>query len=265
MKTTAPVSPPIPRPLWLAGGVPEQEHNKVSNITTSSPPHILVVDDDTRLRGLLQRFLSENGFMVSQAADASEARQALLSLEFDLLIVDVMMPGEDGMSLTRSLRETRDVPILMLTAMGETDDRITGLEAGADDYLTKPFEPRELLLRITAILRRAHRPGDNALGEAGMEILSLGNCVYDARRDELLCGEELVRLTPAEASLLRELAQRPGEIFSRESLAAATGAARNLRTVDVQVTRLRKKIESDLRLPRYLQTVRGKGYMLMPD
>jgi two-component system phosphate regulon response regulator OmpR len=233
-------------------------------MSTPTPAHILVVDDDTRLRGLLQRFLAENGFMVSQAADAAEARQALASLEFDLLIVDVMMPGEDGMSLTRSLRETKDVPILILTAMGEADDRITGLETGADDYLTKPFEPRELLLRINAILRRARRP-DAAEGETGRESLNLGACVYDMRRDELVCDGAPVRLTPAEASLLRELARRPGEILSREDLAAATGAARNLRTVDVQVTRLRKKIESDLRLPRYLQTVRGKGYMLMPD
>ncbi len=232
-------------------------------MTGQTPSHILVVDDDTRLRGLLQRFLTENGFMVSQAADAAEARQALLSLEFDLLIVDVMMPGEDGMSLTRSLRETKDVPILILTAMGEADDRITGLETGADDYLTKPFEPRELLLRINAILRRARRPDGGAA--AGLEVLNLGACVYDMRRDELVCGGEPVRLTPAEAALLRELARRPGEILSREDLATATGAARNLRTVDVQVTRLRKKIESDLRLPRYLQTVRGKGYMLMPD
>ncbi len=234
-------------------------------MTSPTPPHILVVDDDTRLRGLLQRFLTENGFMVSQAADAGEARQALLSLEFDLLIVDVMMPGEDGMSLTRSLRETKDVPILMLTAMGEADDRITGLETGADDYLTKPFEPRELLLRINAILRRARRPDADAAGTAGMELLNLGACVYDMRRDELICDTQPVRLTPAEAALLRELARHPGEILSREDLATATGAARNLRTVDVQVTRLRKKIESDLRLPRYLQTVRGKGYMLKPD
>ncbi len=234
-------------------------------MTIPTPPHILVVDDDTRLRGLLQRFLTENGFMVSQAADAAEARQALVSLEFDLLIVDVMMPGEDGMSLTRGLRETKDVPILMLTAMGEADDRITGLETGADDYLTKPFEPRELLLRINAILRRARRPDAGAEAGSGVEVLNLGACVYDMRRDELICNAEPVRLTPAEAALLRELARRPGEILSREDLAAATGAARNLRTVDVQVTRLRKKIESDLRLPRYLQTVRGKGYMLMPD
>ena len=234
-------------------------------MTSPTPPHILIVDDDTRLRGLLQRFLTENGFMVSQAADAGEARQALLSLEFDLLIVDVMMPGEDGMSLTRSLRETKDVPILILTAMGEADDRITGLETGADDYLAKPFEPRELLLRINAILRRARRPDADAAGTAGMELLNLGACVYDMRRDELICDTQPVRLTPAEAALLRELARHPGEILSREDLATATSAARNLRTVDVQVTRLRKKIESDLRLPRYLQTVRGKGYMLMPD
>jgi two-component system phosphate regulon response regulator OmpR len=232
---------------------------------TSMPPHILVVDDDTRLRGLLQRFLTENDFIVTQASDAAEARQALAALEFDLLIVDVMMPGEDGMSLTKSLRENNQVPILMLTAMGETEDRISGLEHGVDDYLTKPFDPRELLLRINAILRRAQHVATPIDDDIGQEILNFGTCAYDARRDELLCNGDPVRLTPAEAALLRELAQHPGEILSREDLAAATGVSRNLRTVDVQVTRLRKKIESDLRLPRYLQTVRGKGYMLMPD
>jgi len=176
-----------------------------------------------------------------------------------------MMPGEDGMSLAKSLREEKNVPILMLTAMGETEDRISGLEAGVDDYLTKPFDPRELLLRINAILRRANQPGTGNVDDGAQEILNFGSCVYDMKRDELLCNDDPVRLTPAEAALLRELAQHPGEILSREDLATATGVSRNLRTVDVQVTRLRKKIESDLRLPRYLQTVRGKGYMLMPD
>ncbi len=232
---------------------------------SNSPAHILVVDDDTRLRGLLQRFLTDNGFLVSQAADAAEARRALESLEFDLLIVDVMMPGEDGMSLTRSLRESKDVPVLMLTAMADAEDRINGLETGADDYLSKPFDPRELLLRINAILRRARRAESVQPNFATVEVLNLGTCTYDMRRDALLKGEEAVRLTPAEAALLKELARHPGEILSREELAAATGVSRNLRTVDVQVTRLRKKIESDLRLPRYLQTVRGKGYMLMPE
>ena len=230
-----------------------------------TPNHILVVDDDTRLRGLLQRFLADNGFIVSQAADAAEARQALLSLEFDLLIVDVMMPGEDGMSLTRSLRETKDVPVLMLTAMGEAEDRIGGLSSGADDYLAKPFDPRELLLRINAILRRTRRPEAAAETAEALETLNLGACVYDVKRELLIRDDEAVRLTPAGAALLKELARHPGEILSRDELAAATGVSRNLRTVDVQVTRLRKKIESDLRLPRYLQTVRGKGYMLMPE
>lgn len=231
----------------------------------NSPAHILVVDDDTRLRGLLQRFLTDNGFLVSQAADAAEARRALDSFEFDLLVVDVMMPGEDGMSLTRSLRETKDVPVLMLTAMAEAEDRINGLETGADDYLSKPFDPRELLLRVNAILRRARRSDSGQPSFSAVEALNLGACVYDMRREALLKGEDPVRLTPAEAALLKELARHPGEILSREELAAATGVSRNLRTVDVQVTRLRKKIESDLRLPRYLQTVRGKGYMLMPE
>lgn len=223
-------------------------------------PHILVVDDDKRLRELLRKYLSDNGYLVSVAADAAEARQQLAAMAFDLLVLDVMMPGEDGLSLTRDLRRTLRVPILLLTAMGEVEDRIRGLESGADDYLAKPFDPRELLLRVASILRRA--PSEEPAAAA---VLGLGDFSWDMGRDELCRLGEPVHLTTAERELLAILAEAAGQTVSRDDLAARTGNAANPRTVDVQVTRLRKKIEDDSRLPRYLQTVRGQGYMLRPD
>jgi two-component system, OmpR family, phosphate regulon response regulator OmpR len=229
---------------------------------SAAPPHILVVDDDGRLRDLLRRFLTENGFRVSTAADAAEARAKLESLAFDLLVLDVMMPGESGLDLTQDLRRTGVVPILLLTAMAETEDRINGLERGADDYLSKPFEPRELLLRIRTILRRIN--GASPARAAGAPVL-LGGLLFDAERLELRGPDRTVRLTEAEAALLRALAQNPGATLSRDDLAQRLDLTGNPRTVDVQVTRLRRKIEPDPRFPRYLQTVRGKGYALLPD
>jgi two-component system phosphate regulon response regulator OmpR len=223
--------------------------------------HILVVDDDTRLRGLLRKYLADNGYLVAVAEDAAEARAKLAALAFDLIVLDVMMPGEDGISLTRDVRRTCGVPILLLTAMGETQDRIAGLEAGADDYLTKPFEPRELLLRIASILRRAPKPGP----EPAVRPLALGLFVWDPARAELRQGDEPVHLTTAERELMTILADAAGQVVERDDLAARTGNAANARAVDVQVTRLRKKLEDDPRMPRYLQTVRGQGYMLRPD
>lgn len=223
-------------------------------------PHVLVVDDDDRLRQLLRKYLSDNGYLVSTAASAAEARTKLALVEPDMLVLDVMMPGEDGLSLTRDLRRTRPIPILLLTAMGETEDRINGLETGADDYLTKPFEPRELLLRMASILRRAPKAEP-----AAARVLRLGNYVWDMARAELRQGDEMVHLTTAERDLLGILAEQANQSVSRDDLAARTGNAANPRTVDVQVTRLRKKLEDDPRLPRYLQTVRGQGYMLRPD
>lgn len=224
------------------------------------PSHILVVDDDTRLRKLLGRYLQENGYLVSAAGDAAEARRHLAAMAFDLIVLDVMMPGESGLELTKSLRESNRVPILLLTAMSETSDRINGFEIGADDYLTKPFEPRELLLRINSILRRAVR-------ETPLEpkVCHFGRFVFDVERSELVEDGQLVHLTSAEAGLLAVLAANPGVTLSREDLAQRTGNSGNLRTVDVQVTRLRKKIEADPRLPRYLQTMRGQGYVLWVD
>lgn len=225
-------------------------------------PHILVVDDDTRLRTLLRKYLSDNGYLVSVAADAAEARAKMAALAVDLLVLDVMMPGEDGLSLTRDLRQNANpVPILLLTAMGEVDDRINGLEAGADDYLSKPFEPRELLLRIASILRRAPK----AEPEPPPALLGLGAFCWDPARQELRKGDEVVHLTTAERELMGILAELTGQAVSRDDLAARTGNAANARAVDVQVTRLRKKLEDDPRMPRYLQTVRGMGYMLRPD
>ncbi|MBF0165909.1 MAG: response regulator transcription factor [Magnetococcales bacterium] len=223
-------------------------------------PHILVVDDDTRLRDLLRKFLSDNGFTVTTAADAAEARQRLAAFEFDLIILDVMMPGESGLDLTRSLRQTDDVAILLLTAMDTTENRIDGLERGADDYLTKPFEPRELLLRVNNILRRLPRRPSDPHTE-----LRFGICVYDVLRGELVRGTEPIHLTSGEAALLKIFASRPGKTFTREDLCNQADSEINPRTVDVQITRLRKKIEDDPSLPRYLQTVRGRGYLLRID
>ena len=227
-------------------------------------PHILVVDDEERLRELLRKYLSDNGYIVLTAHDAADARAKLKSLAFDLIILDLMMPGENGLEFAASLRTTSNVPILMLTAMGETDDRIRGFEAGVDDYLTKPFEPRELLLRVNAILKRAATAAPPA--EAPGEVV-MGRAVFDAQRGELTVGGEVQRLTSQEVRLLKVFAERPGVTFSRDELMERTGGGvhGSGRAVDVQVTRLRRKIESDPKLPRYLQTVRGKGYVLLPD
>ena len=222
-------------------------------------PHLLVVDDDARLRDLLRRYLTDQGFRVTTAGDAAEARRRLESIAFDLLVLDVMMPGEDGIQLTTSLRATGRIPILLLTAKAETADRIAGLERGADDYLTKPFEPRELVLRIRNILQRTIAESDR------LAVLRFGEYRLDLRRGELLRGDEPVRLTSAEQTLLAALAAQPGAAVSRETLAEATQLGGNLRALDVQMTRLRRKIERDPRFPRYLQTVRGTGYVLKPD
>lgn len=226
-------------------------------------PHILVVDDDTRLRELLRKYLADNGFRVSTAADAGEARQSLAAFDFDLMVLDVMMPGETGLELTAALRPERRVPILMLTAMSESKDRIAGLEHGADDYLGKPFEPRELLLRINSILRRVNEAPQAPA--AVPDIVSFGPFRFDLKRAALMRGEERLRLTDAEAGLLQALARNIGATLSREDLARLTGPGNNARTIDVQVTRLRRKIEPDPKFPRYLQTARGRGYRLADE
>ncbi len=223
--------------------------------------HILVVDDDTRLRSLLQRFLLKSDFLVSSAKNANEARARLSQYDFDLIILDIMMPEESGLEFLQKLRLESDVPVILLTAMGETADRIAGLETGADDYLPKPFEPQELILRIKNILRRT--PAQKL---AAPETLSLGLCVYNLTTKELLTKQgQVVHITPVEQALLSVLAQKFGQVFSREKLAELLGAGQSPRSIDVQITRLRKKIEKDSKNPRFLQTVRGKGYMLLPE
>lgn len=222
-------------------------------------PHILVVDDDARLRRLLAKYLSEHGFLVATAEDAGDARGKLGSFAFDLIVLDLMMPGESGLSFAADLRKRSGVPILMLTAMGEPEDRIAGLEGGADDYMVKPFEPRELLLRVGNILRRTPQQ------EAQPSEVRMGDMVFLIDREELRRGDVLVKLTSVETALMAALARRPGVALSREELIDLTGAAGGDRAVDVQVTRLRRKIELDPREPRYLQTVRGRGYVLKPD
>ncbi|MGH6661107.1 MAG: response regulator [Rhodospirillales bacterium] len=226
---------------------------------TAGQAHILVVDDDDRLRRLLRKYLADNGFMVTAAANAKDARAKLATLAFDVIVLDLMMPGESGLALAQDLRRSNDVPILMLTAMAEPEDRITGLEKGADDYLVKPFEPRELVLRLNNILKRAPVPAEPAAE------VRMGDVLFRAERGELSRAGRPIRLTDVEVSLLVALAHRPGQVLSREELIRLTGAGGGGRAIDVQVTRLRRKIEHDPKLPRYLQTVRGRGYVLRPD
>ncbi|WP_417809213.1 response regulator [Thioclava sp.] len=236
-------------------------------MTFQADQHLLIIDDDERIRTLLKTFLQRHGFLVTAARDAAHARRLLEGLDFNLIVMDVMMPGEDGLSLTRDLRKSIATPILLLTARGDTRERIEGLEAGADDYLAKPFEPKELLLRINAILRRTPD-----LPESGPKYLSLGALRYDHDRGELWDGEASVRLTATEVQLMKIFATHAGEVVSRSALIEELGRDRTAhdegggdRAVDVQITRLRRKIERDPREPRYLQTVRGLGYMLSPD
>ncbi len=220
--------------------------------------HLLVVDDDDRIRTLLKRYLTENGYRVSVAKDGAEARDLMGSVDFDLLILDVMMPGLTGFDLTEKIRAASNVPILLLTARGLPEDRIEGLERGADDYLSKPFEPRELLLRITALLRRAQPI------KRDRQLMQFGDTTFEPGRGELRREGQLVKLTAGELALLRVLAAKPGEAISRTALAEQTETPME-RSIDVQITRIRKKIEDDPRTPIYLQTVRGVGYMLIPD
>jgi two-component system phosphate regulon response regulator OmpR len=220
-------------------------------------PHLLLVDDDRRIRDLLSRFLVGEGFRVTTAKDARDARAKLLGLNFDLLILDVMMPGETGFDLARAIRVDSSVPIVMLTARHEAESRIEGLQIGADDYVAKPFEPRELLLRIGNILKRAM-----PLPQAKLEAISFGPYVYHLERGELRQGDEIIHLTDREREMLRVLAAAPGETVPRGALTGGGGTA-NERAVDVQINRLRRKIEHDPANPLFLQAVRGIGYRLV--
>lgn len=222
-------------------------------------PHILVVDDDARLASLLKKYLTDNAYRVSVAENTEIARKKMAGLTFDLIVLDRMMPGEDGLSFAHAIRQeyspNKSVAILMLTAMAESSNRIEGLETGVDDYLTKPFEPRELLLRIEAILRRARQ---EVISE-----LHFGNFSFNVVRGELMKDGIIVNLTSSEQVLLKSLAVNPGVPITRDNLSLSSGAQG--RAIDVQITRLRRKIEEDPKLPRYLQTVRGEGYVLWAD
>jgi|TARA_B110000208_G_C11787410_1_gene436083 two-component system phosphate regulon response regulator OmpR len=231
----------------------------------NNPAHILIVDDDERIRNLLQKFLLRNGFFASIARDAAHARRLLSSIEFDMIVLDVMMPGEDGLSLTIDLRKTLSTPILLLTAKSESNERIMGFEAGADDYLTKPFEPKELVLRINSILRRMPKDDINL---ALPTTIQMGAVRYDLSRGELWDNNALVKLTATESALLRIFSVNLHNPVSRPKLVedlTKNGVPSQERSVDVQITRLRRKLEVDPKMPRYLQTVRGAGYMLAPD
>ena len=243
-------------------------HLKPAAPLPDDAPHLLLVDDDKRIRDLLARYLGQEGFRVSTAADAVEARARLKSMAFDLMVLDVMMPGETGLELAASIRTTdsgcQHVPILMLTARTDTADRVKGLEAGVDDYLPKPFEPRELALRIRSILRRAARP----VVVPPPLIVRFGPFTFDLERGDLRQGEESIRLTDRERDMLRLLAGKAGDTVSRDELASVGAGSlasepSNERTVDVQVNRLRRKIETDPANPQHLQTARGAGYRLM--
>jgi two-component system phosphate regulon response regulator OmpR len=223
-------------------------------------PHVLVVDDDQKIRDLLRRYLTENGFRVTPAADAAAARAAMRGLTFDIILLDVMMPGENGLDLARDLKSSLRVPILMLTARSDSEDRIAGLEAGVDDYLPKPFEPRELLLRLQNILRRGRNPTPGT----STDEVRMGAYVFYISRGELKREDETIKLTERERDLLRQFAQRPGTPIQRHELSSddTTGSER---AIEVQINRLRRKIEADPSNPVYLQTVRGKGYILYTD
>jgi len=245
-----------------AAQTPRVPSDPTPRVPSDEAPHLLVVDDDNRIRTLISRFLIENGFRVTVAETAAEARKKMAIIDFDLLIVDVMMPGESGMDFTAAVRAGSVVPILMLTARSETESRIRGLELGADDYLAKPFDPRELLLRINNVLKRGAaalvtpRPRDDEL--------HFGPFVWDATRDELRRGDEIVRLTDSELRLMRMFAERPGETIPRHEIVQGESALGD-RTADVQINRLRRKIENDPANPLHLVTVRGQGYRLKTD
>ncbi|MGL4243228.1 MAG: response regulator [Beijerinckiaceae bacterium] len=233
-----------------------------NRVPADDASHLLIVDDDTRIRSLLSQFLKTNGYRVTTADSANEARKHLEGLSFDLIVLDVMMPGENGFQFAEKLRQSSTVPILMLTALADVNDRIRGLEIGVDDYLAKPFDPRELLLRIGSILRRVTAPPPQT--STTPESVSFGGFRFHIGRGELTHGAEVMKITDREREIMRILAEAHGASVTREAL-AGPGSEANERTIDVQVNRLRRKIEKDPANPLYLQTVRGAGYRLVVD
>ncbi|MFK7838959.1 MAG: response regulator [Bdellovibrionales bacterium] len=243
----------------MCAGAKTKENYSVSY---AQKPHVLVIDDDTRIRDLVVRYLCEHGFIVLSAEDAKVASEILEQFDVDIMVVDVMMPGETGTAFVQRLRdEGNEVPAIMLTALGEIEDRIEGLQAGADDYLPKPFEPKELVLRLHAILKRG------IASKAKLyERFRIGPWEFNGQ-DSVLLGDdgEMVKLTSVEVNLIQALAGKAGQAVSRDDLASVCGLDAGERTIDVQVTRLRRKIEDDTKAPKYLQTVRGQGYLLRVD
>ena len=236
-------------------------HNTPPDNTPLSNYHILVIDDDDRIRHLIQQYLKEQGFTVAGANSAKQARDIMAVLSFDLLVLDVMMPMETGIEFTHHLRKTSSIPILMLTAMGDIENRLNGLGSGADDYLQKPFDPEELNLRIQAILRRSQ----SSTPHPKKDLIWLGEYCFDCTRGTLLHGDDLVRLTSSEKSLLSILSSPTGQVRSREELTELCDIDGSDRAIDVQITRLRSKIEPNAKTPQFIQTIRGKGYILHPS
>jgi len=216
--------------------------------------HILVVDDDDRIRELVKQYLEENNFLVTTAADAFEAKKKIDIIKFDILILDIMMPGKSGLSLTKEIKKTNQTPVILLTAKGETTDRIQGLEIGADDYLGKPFEPKELLLRIKNILNKTKKP--NFPNE-----IYIGNALINLKKLNIKINNKIVKINPQEKQILEKMLEEPGKVFSRNDIGKIINLPKE-RTVDVMITRLRQKIESNPKNPKYLQTIRGSGYVL---
>ena len=216
--------------------------------------HILVVDDDDRIRELVKQYLKENNFLVTSAKDALDARKKLEIVKFDILILDIMMPGESGLSLTKEVKKKGSTPIILLTAKGETQDRIKGLELGADDYLGKPFEPKELLLRIKNILYKIQKP-------ILADEIYIGNTIVNLKKLEIKINNKIKKINPQEKKVLEKMLESPGKIFSRDNIGKIINISKE-RTIDVMITRLRQKIESNSKNPKYLQTIRGSGYVL---
>jgi len=216
--------------------------------------HILVVDDDDRIRELIKQYLEENKFIVTSARDAFDAKKKLKILKFDILVLDIMMPGESGLSLTKEIKKHNSTPIILLTAKGETEDRIKGLELGADDYLGKPFDPKELLLRINNILYKVQKP-------VLPDEIYIGTTIVNLKKLEIKINNKTKKINPQEKKILEKMLQSPGKIFSRDSIGKIINISKE-RTIDVMITRLRQKIESSPKNPKYLQTIRGSGYVL---
>ena len=216
--------------------------------------HILVVDDDDRIRDLVKQYLEENKFLVTTAKDAEDAKEKLKIIKFDILILDIMMPGESGLTLTREIKKKGPIPIILLTAKGEVKDRITGLEFGADDYLGKPFEPKELLLRIKNILNKTQKP-------ILPEEIYVGNVIINLKKLSIKANNKTIKINPQEKRVLGKMLEFPGKVFSRDDIKKIVNINKE-RTIDVMITRLRQKIESNPKNPKYLQTIRGSGYVL---